>query len=116
MKHTPQGIIALPKSQNTANRSLHAQLVRGKSLKGSKQPIVHYGAHCKPYTNLPETQIDKPKQLGAAFPTSSKQLVVNSMPWHPSTFPLGDKLSTNLKGHGVELSRTAKIKLRCNIA
>ena len=25
MKHTPQGTIALPKSQSTANRSLHAQ-------------------------------------------------------------------------------------------
>ena len=73
-------------------------------------------ARCKPYTNSPETQIDKPKQLGEVFPTSSRQLVVNSTPWRPSTFPLGDELSTDLKGHGVELSRTAKIKLRCNVA
>ena len=73
-------------------------------------------ARCKPYTNSPETQIDKPKQLGEVFPTSSRQLVVNSTPWRPSTFPLGDRLSTDLKGHGVELSRTAKIKLRCNVA
>ena len=36
-KHTPQGTIALPKSQSTANRSLHAQQVKGKSLEWSKQ-------------------------------------------------------------------------------
>ena len=42
-------------------------------------------ARCKPYTNSPETQIDKPKQLGEVFPTSSRQLVVNSTPWRPST-------------------------------
>ena len=36
-KHTLQGTIALPKSQSTANRSLHAQQVKGKSLKWSKQ-------------------------------------------------------------------------------
>ena len=41
---------------------------------------------------------------------------MNSMPWRPSTFPLGDELSTDLKGHGVELSWTAKIQLRCNVA
>ena len=41
---------------------------------------------------------------------------MNSTPWRPSTFPLGDELSTDLKGHGIELSRTAKIKLRCNVA
>ena len=36
-KHTPQGTIALPKSQSTANRSLHTQQVKGKSLEWSKQ-------------------------------------------------------------------------------
>ena len=36
-KHTPQGTIALPKSQGTANRSLQAQQVKGKGLKGPKQ-------------------------------------------------------------------------------
>ena len=77
---------------------------------------MHYGTHCKPYMNSPETQIDKPKQLGEVFPTSSRQLVVNSMLWRPSTFPLGDELSTDLNSHGIELSRTAKIELQCNVA
>ena len=36
-KHTLQGTIALPKSQSTANRSLHAQQVKGTSLEWSKQ-------------------------------------------------------------------------------
>ena len=36
-KHILQSTIALPKSQSTANRSLHAQQVKGKSLKWSKQ-------------------------------------------------------------------------------
>ena len=53
-------------------------------------------ARCKPYTNSPETQIDKPKQLGEVFPTSSRQLVVNSTPWHTST-----GLATGL-GHGLQ--------------
>ena len=39
-KHTPQGTIALPKSQSTANRSLHTQQVKGKSLKEPKQADV----------------------------------------------------------------------------
>ena len=29
-KHTPQGTIALPKSQSTANRSLHSPIGQGK--------------------------------------------------------------------------------------
>ena len=36
-KRTPQGTIALLKSQSMANRSLQAQQVKGKSLKGPKQ-------------------------------------------------------------------------------
>ena len=54
--------------------------------------------------------MDKPKHLEEHSPASSKQLDVNCMPWCPSTFPLGDKLSTNLKGHGVELSQRSQDK------
>ena len=60
--------------------------------------------------------MDKPKHLEEFLPTSSKQLDMNSTPWRPSTFPLGGELLTDLKGHGIELSRAAKIKLRCNVA
>ena len=67
-KHTPQGTIALPKSQSTANRSLHSPIGQGKESQRAKTSGCALRARCKPYTNPPETQIDKPKQLGEVFP------------------------------------------------
>ena len=81
----PRGTLALPKFHSLANRSQQAQIVKGKSPKGSDQPDAHYSTRYKPYTNPPETYINKPKHLEELSPASSKQLDVNSMPWHPST-------------------------------
>ena len=47
-KHTPQGTIALPKSQSTANRSLTAQQVKGRGLKGPKQADAPYAPAANP--------------------------------------------------------------------
>ena len=84
-QHNPYGTLALPKSHSSANRPQQAQLVKGKSPKGSKQPDEHCGASYNPYMNPPEIQINKPKYLEELSPESSKQLDVNSMPWCPST-------------------------------
>ena len=52
-KHAPQGTIALPKSQSTANRSLHTQQVKGKSLKGPKQADAPYAPAANPTRTRP---------------------------------------------------------------
>ena len=84
-KHTPQGTIALPKSQSTANRSLPTQQVKGKGLKGLKQADAPYAPAANPTRTRPRHRQTNPNNLERFFPTSSKQLVVNSMPWRPST-------------------------------
>ena len=84
-KHTPQGTIALPKSQSTANRSLHSQQVKGKSLKGPKQADAPYAPAENPTRTRPRHRQTNPNNLERFFPKSSKQLVVNSTPWCPST-------------------------------
>ena len=87
MKHTPQGTIALPKSQSTANRPQQAQQVKGKGLKGSKQPDAPQAPATIPTRTRPRYRWTSPNTLERLFPTSSKQLAVNSTPWRPSTHP-----------------------------
>ena len=105
MKHTLSGIITQPESLSSASWPQQAKNIEGKSSRGSKQSNAYYSTRYQPLTDPPETYIAKPIHLEKHLPASSKQSRYKQGPlWRPSTFPLGDKLSSDLKGHSTELT------------